>query len=157
MLSLVTPLLPSFARIVDSSHTLARHHVVILPSCHRPRAIVLPHAIIAVLRSRRQLLPHPCMSSRHPPLMLSFSSCHRHCPLLAFLTPPTPLHVIMLSFSLALLSSGQPSYCHTPSNYCLPSLFAPFDYKTVPRVVVLPPAITLVPLFSLNAILMSLR
>ena len=157
MLSLVTPSSPSFARVVDSSHTLARHHVVVLPSCHRPRAVVLPRTIVAVLRSRRQLLPHPCMSSRRPPLMLSFSSCHRRHPSLAFSTPPTPLRVITLSSSLAPLSSGQPSYCRTPSNCCLPSLFAPFDYKTVPRVVVLPRAIALVPSFSLNAILMSLR
>ena len=145
MLSLVTPSSPSFARVVDSSHTLARHHVVVLPSCHRPRAVVLPRTIVAVLRSRR------------PPLMLSFSSCHRRRPSLAFSTPPTPLRVITLSSSLAPLSSGQPSYCRTPSNCCLPSLFAPFDYKTVPRVVVLPRAIALVPSFSLNAILMSLR
>ena len=145
MLSLVTPSSPSFARVVDSSHTLARHHVVVLPSCHRPRAVVLPRTIVAVLRSR------------HPPLMLSFSSCHRRRPSLTFSTPPTPLRVITLSSSLAPLSSGQPSYCRTPSNCCLPSLFAPFDYKTVPRVVVLPRAIALVPSFSLNAILMSLR
>ena len=157
MLSLVTPSSLSFACVVDSSHTLACHHVVVLPSCHRPRAVVLPRAIVAILRSCRQLLPHLCMSSHRPPLMLSFSLCHHRRPSLAFSTPPTPLCVITLLSSLTPLSSGQPLYCRTPSNCCLPSLFTPFDYKTVPHIVVLPRAIALVPSFSLNAILMSLR